>query len=403
MSSRWHSQPHAACSSLLNAAMQSSTKRINWTTNASFASFVNFALLACIVGSTFFFSIADAQRGTLTVTLGQASISQSDCNDATLGYTPCDPYFDISFGVDGAQVASCEASSSDYIKKPANPFNASTFSCSGTIPLSLDSTTSKITITVSATDYDSSSFLNSDDPIGSGSATGLAVPTSALRLTFGSSSWVNLKISFSCATGTSGSTCDTCSPACAPNYGCVQDARKCAPLSCAGLTVGANNSTKCEYPCPEGKYGLGCLGTCNCKNGALCNRANGTCECTPGWMGQWCDIPCSQNTFGFGCSRCQSCNSECDQFTGCCGSSCSRSCTSSLCGTNSAGCDAYQMCMCTAGWTGTPCTVPCPVGTYGPRCVYKCQCKNGATCDAAVGCKCVAGWFGRNCDVPCPT
>ena len=42
-------------------------------------------------------------------------------------------------------------------------------------------------------------------------------------------------------------------------------------------------------------------------------------------------------------------------------------------------------CICTDGWTGLYCDIPCPKGKYGKECKEKCNCRNGAACDHITG------------------
>ena len=42
-------------------------------------------------------------------------------------------------------------------------------------------------------------------------------------------------------------------------------------------------------------------------------------------------------------------------------------------------------CICTDGWTGFYCDIPCPKGKYGKDCQEKCTCRNGAACDHRTG------------------
>lgn len=41
--------------------------------------------------------------------------------------------------------------------------------------------------------------------------------------------------------------------------------------------------------CPLGFYGLGCLHTCACKNGASCDAVTGQCLCPLGYHGVHCE------------------------------------------------------------------------------------------------------------------
>ncbi|OWK09715.1 hypothetical protein Celaphus_00006598, partial [Cervus elaphus hippelaphus] len=91
----------------------------------------------------------------------------------------------------------------------------------------------------------------------------------------------------------------------------------------------------CALPCPSGTWGLNCNESCACANGAACSPADGSCSCTPGWLGDTCELPCPvsvgrarDGTFGLNCSeRCDCSHADgCDPITG--------------------------HCCCLAGWTG---------------------------------------------------
>lgn len=84
--------------------------------------------------------------------------------------------------------------------------------------------------------------------------------------------------------------------------------------------------------CPEGSYGPGCVFSCECGPGSLCDAVSGRCTCGPGHRGALCTEPCAE-------------------------------------------------------------------GTYGPGCIHACSCANGALCDAVTGCcQCTSGWFGSRCE-----
>eukprot|EP01137_Pigoraptor_chileana_P032030 Opistho-2@20760 len=109
-------------------------------------------------------------------------------------------------------------------------------------------------------------------------------------------------------------------------------------------------------------------------------RATGSgCACAAGWMGTFCDQPCSTATYGPSCTSSCDCRNDavCDRFTGACN--------------------------CSAGWTGAHCERTCPSRTYGPDCISDCACRNGASCDRYTGlCECTSGWMNVTCETPCP-
>lgn len=44
----------------------------------------------------------------------------------------------------------------------------------------------------------------------------------------------------------------------------------------------------------------------------------------------------------------------------------------------------------------------CGPDSYGPGCVFKCQCQQGGVCDPVSGtCKCAPGWWGPQCQYSC--
>lgn len=43
---------------------------------------------------------------------------------------------------------------------------------------------------------------------------------------------------------------------------------------------------RCDETCPNGTFGMNCSITCECENEAVCNYADGTCLCNPGYVGE---------------------------------------------------------------------------------------------------------------------
>ncbi|XP_062504844.1 uncharacterized protein LOC134181591 [Corticium candelabrum] len=69
--------------------------------------------------------------------------------------------------------------------------------------------------------------------------------------------------------------------------------------------------SRCQDPCPAGKYGQGCTKTCGCKNGGVCDPVDGSCSCPAGWTGGLCGAACPATKFGPGCTAVCKCNRYC--------------------------------------------------------------------------------------------
>ena len=41
--------------------------------------------------------------------------------------------------------------------------------------------------------------------------------------------------------------------------------------------------------CPAGTHGTYCSESCDCLNGAKCDRVTGACDCKPGFIGNTCE------------------------------------------------------------------------------------------------------------------
>lgn len=66
---------------------------------------------------------------------------------------------------------------------------------------------------------------------------------------------------------------------------------------------------QCTERCPSGRWGLGCQEVCKCKRGAECSNINGSCKCTPGWMGPDCSKRvCPDGYYGKNCSQICDCD-----------------------------------------------------------------------------------------------
>lgn len=46
----------------------------------------------------------------------------------------------------------------------------------------------------------------------------------------------------------------------------------------------------CDQMCPQGRFGPGCIHTCNCRNKATCDPISGCCGCSSGFYGQSCEL-----------------------------------------------------------------------------------------------------------------
>uniref|UniRef100_A0A8C3Y2E7 EGF-like domain-containing protein n=1 Tax=Catharus ustulatus TaxID=91951 RepID=A0A8C3Y2E7_CATUS len=218
------------------------------------------------------------------------------------------------------------------------------------------------------------------------------------------------------------SRCLSCTPSCHPMLGeCV-----CLP-GWAGLY--------CNESCPPGSFGPGCLhsclclhggvcdGTtghchcppgytgsclcnrsCDCAHGASCDPQSGTCHCPPGWQGPQCLQPCPVSPSGCAgaagtgpSSLTVPAGPQCKQ--GCPHGSWGRGCLMSCSCRNGASCSPQDgSCTCAPGYRGPSCQRPCPAGRYGKRCSLSCSCANGSSCNPTNGsCLCSPGWRGPRC------
>ncbi|KAK6024949.1 EGF-like domain protein [Ostertagia ostertagi] len=56
--------------------------------------------------------------------------------------------------------------------------------------------------------------------------------------------------------------------------------------------------TTAKKVAPKGRFGHDCSELCDCANGALCDKQSGACLCPPGFIGTKCDTPCPPGRFG---------------------------------------------------------------------------------------------------------
>nr|XP_022309782.1 multiple epidermal growth factor-like domains protein 10 isoform X2 [Crassostrea virginica] len=176
----------------------------------------------------------------------------------------------------------------------------------------------------------------------------------------------------------------------------------------------------CSIPCPP-----------NCQEGH-CHITEGTClGCIAGYSGNKCDKRCTENTYGFECSRkCGKCRnrSQCNHVTGTCPMGCDRGkygdeCVSDCpkyqygynCNENcSVNCDGSRQCDsesghckdgCKIGWKAPTCNTKCDENTYGQNCSNSCGfCLDGEQCHYIDGrCLngCSSGYTGSQCTKRC--
>ncbi|XP_070547076.1 multiple epidermal growth factor-like domains protein 10 isoform X2 [Ptychodera flava] len=193
---------------------------------------------------------------------------------------------------------------------------------------------------------------------------------------------------------------------------------------CCNGWLEANDGT-CTIACSDvspGTYGPYCSLDCLCLNGGSCDPVNGSCTCSPGWKGQFCQNQCNDDDYGPGCNLdCPNCQNGgiCHHVTGECicpvgfrGEKCTTECSSSAVNCNDpctrcqngATCDpASTLCLCLDGWEGQYCEDACDGDDYGFLCEEKCNCRNQAVCDPITGsCLCQPGYHGNRCQNRCP-
>jgi len=159
-----------------------------------------------------------------------------------------------------------------------------------------------------------------------------------------------------------------------------------------------------------------------CANGGSC-VSPGVCDCTPGWLGPYCEaaaVCAPQCQHGGRCVADNVCACEDTAYRG---ALCDVPCTPSGACENGGTCTGASTCSCPASWSGGRCEVPvcepgcensgacvapdtcaCDgTGYSGPTCatpVCTLACANGGTCTGPNTCSCPAGWAGATCAAP---
>ena len=159
-----------------------------------------------------------------------------------------------------------------------------------------------------------------------------------------------------------------------------------AVCHCGPRFVGGN----CSLACPADAAGRVCGGHGTCEAGG----AAAVCACAPHWAGPLC-AACATGFVGVDCAW------PCPRGPG--GAVCS----------GRGRCEGAGVCVCEGGACGPVCetdsaecaAAPCPDGRYGRDCEGACACGPQGQCQAGRfgtgACLCSRGWAGLQCQVPC--
>lgn len=137
---------------------------------------------------------------------------------------------------------------------------------------------------------------------------------------------------------------------------------------------------KCDIECPKGRYGINCVNTCDCKNGADCDNRLGNCLCPRGFSGKKCETrTCPDDLYGEECDKTCHCNPNttisCHPWTGICKFICTKIIY------HFCPCNKQKLiyffpgeCICIPGYTGEHCHRQCQPPFYGLNCSKVCGC-----------------------------